>query len=363
MVLAGPKVRAGASGIFKVASNSRQFPESAVREKTTSWSCRETVCRFREWKRLLRTHNPEIIFVADEGLSINVLMAGIANLLYGRAVVLFYGFENIVQGTEWRKLMRAPTLAAMAVVAKKTLRIAIQEKMLMPLRRRVVHGGLVSYSACADVIHAYNWHPVMRQCWWPVDTETFRRDGEEMQLPWRRGCVVGFVGRFVVEKGVLDLIEAVGLLDCDVNLIFVGDGPARQRMQERIAELGLQERCRLFPPLAAVELAKCYRAMDLLVLPSRTAETWKEQFGRVLAEARCCGIKVAGSNSGAIPSVIGDEDMIFPERDVQALATLIARTLQRKRVDACRDVIGPESFLQEITLLADACIARDTVNA
>ena len=62
-----------------------------------------------------------------------------------------------------------------------------------------------------------------------------------------------------------------------------------------------------------------------MVLPSRTTATWKEQFGRVLTEAMACGVPVVGSNSGAIPEVIADAGLIFPEGDAMSLAAQLQR--------------------------------------
>ena len=61
------------------------------------------------------------------------------------------------------------------------------------------------------------------------------------------------------------------------------------------------------------------RALDALVLPSRTMAVWAEQFGHVLIEAMAAGVPVIGSSSGAIPEVIGDAGLIFPEDDVGSL--------------------------------------------
>ena len=65
------------------------------------------------------------------------------------------------------------------------------------------------------------------------------------------------------------------------------------------------------------------RGLDVLVLPSRTTRRWAEQFGHVLLEAMAAGAVVVGSDSGAIPEVIGEAGVIFPERDTQALAGVI----------------------------------------
>jgi glycosyltransferase involved in cell wall biosynthesis len=57
-----------------------------------------------------------------------------------------------------------------------------------------------------------------------------------------------------------------------------------------------------------------------LALPSLTTARWKEQFGRVLIEAQACGVPVVGSDSGAIPEVIGKEGLIFPEGNARRLS-------------------------------------------
>lgn len=62
-----------------------------------------------------------------------------------------------------------------------------------------------------------------------------------------------------------------------------------------------------------------YHQIDVLALPSLTRPNWKEQFGRVLVEAMCSGVPVIGSDSGAIPSVIGDSGIVVPEGDAAAL--------------------------------------------
>jgi glycosyltransferase involved in cell wall biosynthesis len=66
--------------------------------------------------------------------------------------------------------------------------------------------------------------------------------------------------------------------------------------------------------------------MDVLVLPSRTVQgKWKEQFGHVLIEAMAMGIPVVGSSSGAIPDVIGKNELIFNEDDIKGLASILEK--------------------------------------
>ena len=68
------------------------------------------------------------------------------------------------------------------------------------------------------------------------------------------------------------------------------------------------------------ETPRLYQAMEVMVLPSRSSAKLAEQFGNVLAEAMLCGTAVVGSTCGAIPEVIGEAGLVFPEGDVDTLA-------------------------------------------
>jgi glycosyltransferase involved in cell wall biosynthesis len=65
----------------------------------------------------------------------------------------------------------------------------------------------------------------------------------------------------------------------------------------------------------------------VLVLPSRSTPTWREQLGHVLLEAMAHGVAVVGSTCGAIPEVMGEAGLCFPEGDAAALTAAIQRFL------------------------------------
>jgi glycosyltransferase involved in cell wall biosynthesis len=87
------------------------------------------------------------------------------------------------------------------------------------------------------------------------------------------------------------------------------------------------------------------RAMNVMVLPSYSTPTWKEQFAGGLLEAMACGTIAIGSTCGEIPNVLSDAGIVFPEDDAQTLAdslrhlqtdpmfraTLVQRGLERVR--------------------------------
>ena len=158
-----------------------------------------------------------------------------------------------------------------------------------------------------------------------VDAEMFR----SLDKPQCReklganGFVVGYIGRLVEEKGLMDLIDALPFCDEDVNVLFVGDGELRESLQHRAAQNGSSTRVRFLAGVPASELPPIMNALDALVLPSRTTPSWKEQFGRVIIEAHACEVPVIGSSSGAIPEVVGEAGLVFPEGDARALSQSI----------------------------------------
>ena len=152
--------------------------------------------------------------------------------------------------------------------------------------------------------------------------------------------VIGFVGRFVEEKGLLTLFQALGNLQSREHnrpwkLLLLGRGPLKARLQTLAAELGIGDRILWIESVPHADVPRYINLMDCLILPSETtyqfktlsAAGWKEQFGHVLIEAMACKVPVVGSDSGEIPHVIKTDGLVFPEGDAAALSEKIATLL------------------------------------
>ncbi len=100
--------------------------------------------------------------------------------------------------------------------------------------------------------------------------------------PGERPFTVGFAGRFVPEKGIDDLLEAVAGLP-GARLRLVDNGPLLGHFQAR-ALAG--EPVEIDTDTSHNEMAHAYAGFDVLALPSHTTPGWAEQFGRVLGELR-----------------------------------------------------------------------------
>ena len=145
---------------------------------------------------------------------------------------------------------------------------------------------------------------------------------------------IGFLGRLAHSKGIDLIFTAVaGLCDrgIDSQIIIAGAGAEEATLRKLAADLQIADRIvwrGAFPHhQAPAELSQ----FDVLVLPSRSTATWKEQFGHVLIEAMSMGIPVVGSDSGEIPNVIGRADLVFPEEDATALTDILARLSHDER--------------------------------
>lgn len=158
-----------------------------------------------------------------------------------------------------------------------------------------------------------------------VDAELFRpMNREECRAKLNlNGFVVGYVGRLVEEKGLMDAVEALPRCAPDVGLLLVGTGEFQEALEKRAQELKLTGRVRFLGARPTSELPSIMNAMDVLILPSRTTRSWKEQFGRVLIEAHACQVPVIGSDSGAIPDVVGQGGLVVPEGDAVAIAQAV----------------------------------------
>jgi glycosyltransferase involved in cell wall biosynthesis len=137
--------------------------------------------------------------------------------------------------------------------------------------------------------------------------------------------VIGFVGRFLPEKGLAVLMAALDQLAQPWRALIVGSGPLEPQVRAWAAKHAT--RVAIHTGVAHHDVPRWLNAMDLLCAPSLTQAGWREQFGRMLIEAFACGVPVVASDSGEIPYVVGSAGVIVPEGDVarwrEAIRTLI----------------------------------------
>ena len=153
--------------------------------------------------------------------------------------------------------------------------------------------------------------------------------------------VVGFVGRFVEEKGLLTLTDALAKLsELPWKALFLGRGELKPQILEKAEKLRIQDRLIFVESVPHDQVQRYINAMSALVLPSETTDKfktltavgWKEQFGHVLIEAMACKVPVVGSDSGEIPHVIGESGLVFPEKNAETLADRLRRLMENSQL-------------------------------
>jgi glycosyltransferase involved in cell wall biosynthesis len=188
--------------------------------------------------------------------------------------------------------------------------------------------GIIAFGhTTRDVLDARGWQQPARTIPPGVDLQQFAPDDAlrrqtRAALGWDDGIpVVGFVGRFVPEKGLRMLADVLSALTRPWRALFIGSGPLAADLRSWSAPYG--DRVRIESGVAHDRVPAFLNAMDVLCAPSQTTSTWREQFGRMLIEAFACGVPVVASDSGEIPHVVGDAGVVIGERGERAwVATL-----------------------------------------
>ena len=180
--------------------------------------------------------------------------------------------------------------------------------------------------------------------------------------------VVGFVGRFVIEKGILTLLKALAALkERSWKVVLLGRGELEAQIREEAKQAGILDRLVIVNSVPHDQVYRYINVMDTLVLPSETLTTqttltakgWKEQFGHVLIEAMACQVPVVGSDSGEIPFVIQDGGLIFPEGNGEALRDCLVKLMDSP---ALRQELGQKGLDRVLTQYTNRALAVRLLN-
>ena len=160
------------------------------------------------------------------------------------------------------------------------------------------------------------------------------------QVQGQRGqAKVLSVARLVAEhryKGVDTLIASwprVLQSVPEAELLIVGDGSDRARLETDAARLGLNGQVRFAGKLDDSALSKAYAEAAVFALPVRTTVgngSGGEGFGLVFLEAAAAGLPVVAGDGGAIPEVVrdGETGFLIDPAAPDAVADAIVRLLR-----------------------------------
>lgn len=254
---------------------------------------------------------PHVIHAEEEPDSLTALQIALTRRLFApQAKLILHTWQNINRPKRWyvRLVTRIPLQAADGILCANREALEVLRQM--------------GYKGETEVIPPIG-----------VDTRVFRPLERRLDPAVFR---VAYAGRFVPEKGLDTLLEAVARLGSKVELWLIGDGPQQAVLQTLAQDLGINGRVRWIPPVSSDQMPGLLAQVNAMVLPSRTTPVWKEQFGRVLVEAMACKVPVVGSDCGAIPEVIGETGLIFPEGETSVLTDCLCRLIASSAL--CREL-------------------------
>ena len=280
----------------------------------------------------LRSFRPDIIHVEEEPDSITAFQVLMAKRFFSRgSALVLHTWQNVDR----------PKKRHVAMVFKAALRGS--DAVLCANREAANILSRKGYTRPTEVIPQQG-----------VDTRVFKPlDGTERP----RSFTVLFAGRFVREKGLDTLFEAVSRINRPVRLLLVGSGPEQEGLMNRIRAMRLPHSAEIVAPREQADMAATYAGAHVLVLPSRSTKVWKEQFGRVLVEAMACAVPVIGSDSGAIPEVVGPDGLIFKEGDPEDLARCLTKLIESP---VLRENLANRGYFRATTVYSQERIATLT---
>ena len=149
--------------------------------------------------------------------------------------------------------------------------------------------------------------------------------GPRIDMRRGRGVSVLCVANWTPHKGILQLVEAFGVLPPDAaTLWLVGatdtDRRYTERVRRRIARHDLRDRVVVTGSVPVEEVGRLYRSADVFALCS-----FVDAYGTAWAEALAAGLPVVGWRAGNLPRLIegGREGLMAEPGDTPGLASAL----------------------------------------
>jgi len=177
-----------------------------------------------------------------------------------------------------------------------------------------------------------------------VETDRFSPAISKREARDRLGLSAGdkivlYTGRFLVEKGItylLEAIEGIAKETDDVSFLLVGGGFDEHVVSDWLAKTKLQRRVTIIPYVEYERMPSVYAAADVLVQPSLA-----EGLSRSILEAMACGLPIVATDVGGNPELVsGRNGVLVKPRSAAAIKQALASVLSD---DVARAAMGRES--------------------
>ncbi len=154
------------------------------------------------------------------------------------------------------------------------------------------------------------------------------------EIPRPAGPVrVGFVGALEPRKGALIAVRAFALaaMGSEASLAMIGSGSQLDVLRAEAKAAAIIDQVEFTGAIPQDEALERIAGLDVMLIPSITTARWKEQFGRVAAQAMAHGAAVIASDSGSLREVVSDAGVLVSEGDLDGFAHELRRLLEEPR--------------------------------
>ena len=163
----------------------------------------------------------------------------------------------------------------------------------------------------------------------PVDTTLFRVKKEYGE----RKNMVGYLGRLVPGKGLMNLARALPLIlqeKAETRFIIGGGGELYNKIEQELSRNGLSDKVTLTGWVPGEKFVDYLNELKLFVFPS-----YAEGLPYAPMEAMACGTPVLATPVGGIPDIIkdGETGFILADNSPEGIAKSIIRALEHPRLD------------------------------
>ena len=236
----------------------------------------------------------------------------------------------------WSEKISCLLASQVYCVSKSVREVAVKERLCPAEKIEVLLHGTIN-----GVDAATSFNPDRMEA-------SVRSDIREMYNIPAEALVVGFVGRIVRDKGIIELSQAWNVVSrtfSNAHLLIIGPFEPQDPVPEEVQQqLRNDDRIHLAGWVGPEQIPKHFYALDVLALP-----TYREGFNTVLLEASAMRLPVVASRvPGCTDGVIdGETGMLVPSRDAKALAKALSIYLLDADLRNRHGMVGRERVLRD----------------
>jgi len=303
---------------------------------------------------LLKKERPDILFLCSTTAG---LLGSIASFLYKHSNAEHRTIRTIYRIGGWAFCDPRPWWQNKIILWA--------EKITAPLKDKIVVNSEIDrklalkykITPAEKIVKIYNGIDVDSLDFLPKEEtrryliSKLKTQNSKLQLKTQNSKIIGTVANFYKTKGLEYLIEAMNsyqLSAVSCQLVIIGEGRLRPRLEGQIKKLGLEDKVILLGRIP--DAYKYLKAFDVFVLPSL-----KEGFPWIILEAMAAEIPIVATKVGAIPEILPEEFLVEPGNS-QALAKKISWMLKHPAKTKLKPEFTLKTMLQKTDQLLQAVL-------